>query len=372
MEIKLNKIIYFVILLIISCQGNTQKKSPSTTSSIESELVQEPINFFDKKYFSGYELTIDESNMSDHPFFSYLDCKNEGYFSVHFIPKNEIDKKLWKEEYHKNTDFNTYDFATDNKRIKDIITKKLNNYNIFSYLIEKKYLNTKNGCTNESVFLNKNNVSEIYFYNQLIKKWELVKTEKSDILPPYAANDFFTSHFPELFLGNTKEKEIINKDIAQFFDYDLDRDGVNDKIILYTNDQESGEFENKHFGLPMEIKKGLSNNTYQTWYRNNLIIPKNNFNCATEGFSTIVFKDNYFTIENQICSDYIEISSYITFKVIGGNILLHKYGETYFDKADHEKQLPPKTWSSKDFGNVNFENVTEDFIIKLSQTNPKK
>lgn len=175
-------------------------------------------------------------------------------------------------------------------------------------------------------------------------------------------------------LVNYTEKSSENSDgiITKQYDYDLNGDGTNDKIILYQNDDEKGEFERNHFGLPMEIKKGLSNNTFQTWYKNDLIIPKNNFNCATEGFSTIVFKDNYFTIENQICSDYIEISSYITFKVIGQNILLHKYGETYFDKANHEKQIPSKTWEVKDFGNVNFENVTEDFLIKVSQTNPKK
>ena len=160
--------------------------------------------------------------------------------------------------------------------------------------------------------------------------------------------------------------------IAKEYNYDLDVDGINDKIILYQNADEKGEFEKNHFGLQLVIKKGLQNNSYKTWYENNNIIPKNNFNCATEGFLNIVFKDNYFTIENQICSSYIEILSYTTLKVVENKIVLHKYGQTYFDKADHNKKIPPKTWTQKDFNNVNFEDVTDDFINKLSQTIPKK
>lgn len=173
---------------------------------------------------------------------------------------------------------------------------------------------------------------------------------------------------------SNKQNQILNenRNIAYFYDYDLDQDGIKDKIILYTNNEEKGEFERIHFGLRMEIKKGLPNNIFKTWYENNNIIPKNNFNCATEGFSTVVFKGSYFTVENQVCSDYIEISSYITFKVNGNKIVLHKYGETYFDKANHDKKIPSKTWTQKDFNVVDFENVTDDFLVKLSQVKPKK
>ncbi|WP_281631995.1 hypothetical protein [Flavobacterium luteolum] len=122
----------------------------------------------------------------------------------------------------------------------------------------------------------------------------------------------------------------------------------------------------------MEIKNGLPNNTFQTWYENNNIISKNDFNCAAEGFNRIVFKGNYFTIEDYICSDNISISTYITFNVFKDKILLHKYSQTYFDKADHDKKIPSKTWTKKDFNDINFEDVTEDFLLKLSQTKPKK
>lgn len=176
-------------------------------------------------------------------------------------------------------------------------------------------------------------------------------------------------------VGNTKNNVNPNNSsvkILQEYDYDLNSDGIKDKVILYQNNEEKGEFEKNHFGLPMVIKKGLANKSYQTWYENDLIIPKNNFNCAAEGFDTIVFKSNYFTIQNQICSSYIEITTYTTFKVVENKIVLHKYSETYFDKANHEKKIPAKTWGIKDFQSISFGDVTEDFLGKLRQTKPKK
>ena len=370
MGIKLNKIVYAVIILLISCKDIAQKNSISTSSK-QLKITQESIDFFDKKYFTGYELAIDESNMSEHPIYSYLDCKNGNYFSVHFIPKKSYDREFWKNEYYKNVDFNTYDFRKDSKKIESIIGKKLNDYNVFSYLINKKNLNYQKKCTVENISLNKNSEVEIYLYNYQTKNWDLIKIEKSSILPPYANNVFFTSRFPELFT-NLKDANNSSVKILQEYDYDLNSDGIKDKVILYQNNEEKGEFEKNHFGLPMVIKKGLANKSYQTWYENDLIIPKNNFNCAAEGFDRIVFKGNYFTIEDYICSDYISISTYTTFKVVENKIFLHKYSETYFDKANHEKKIPAKTWGIKDFQSISFGDVTDDFLGKLRQTKPKK
>lgn len=116
----------------------------------------------------------------------------------------------------------------------------------------------------------------------------------------------------------------------------------------------------------MEIKKGLFNNIFKIWYENNNIIFKNNFNCVVEGFNRIVFKGNYFIIEDYICYDYIFILIYIIFKVFEDKIFFYKYGEIYFDKVDYDKKILLKIWIKKDFNEVNFEDVMEDFLIKLS------
>lgn len=200
MGMQLSKILYTIgILLLLSCKGTAQDNIQSTLNDQSVKSIDKQINFFNKKYFTGYHLAIDESNLSDHPYFSYLDCKNEGYFSVHFIPKEKKLQLFWSEDYYENTDFNTYEFERDNKKIESLIKNNLEAYNIFSYFVKKEYLSSNNDCTLENIWLNKNTVAEIYLYNSKSKKWDLVKKESSEILPPYADNKFFISHFSNLF-----------------------------------------------------------------------------------------------------------------------------------------------------------------------------
>lgn len=114
------------------------------------------------------------------------------------LKENDL-QLFWSEDYYKKTDFNTYDFKKDNKKIESLIKNNLNAYNIFSYYVKNKYLDSNNGCALESVWLNKNTKAEIYLYNHKSNKWDLLKSESSEILPPYADNKFFISNFPNLF-----------------------------------------------------------------------------------------------------------------------------------------------------------------------------
>lgn len=198
MVTQLIKIVSMSLLLLFSCNGKIHERK----KIIETEKIEKNINFFDKKYFNGYNMILDESNLSDHPYFSFLDCNNEGYFSVHLVPKEYNLRLLWMEDYYKTTDFNTYDFEKDNERISKILKNNLNDYNIFSYLVKPNYLNTNNGCTVESVYLNENSNAEIYFYDKTTDNWKLLKKLHSDTLPPYADNSFFLTNFPNLFSSN--------------------------------------------------------------------------------------------------------------------------------------------------------------------------
>jgi len=378
MEIKLNRLKIILKILILSffinsCNGqNKTRIIEKSKEGIKNHNNDENINFLDKRYLKGYLLNIDGSSLSEHPIVNYLDCENEGYFTMHFIPKSDTLRFFWTDKYNKIYKYEYDDLETENKHISGLLKNNYNLYNIFLYKINKEYIVRDHLCSQESVNIKDNSIANIYLLDQTNNSWNLIKQLKENVLPPYHDNNYFLKLFPKLFSFDKVLKLNENRNVAYSYDYDLDQDGIKDKIILYTNDEEKGEFERIHFGLPMEIKKGLPDKTYQTWYNNNLIIRKNNFNCAAEGFSTIVSKDNYFTIESQICSDYIEISSYLTFKVIGKNILLYKYSQTYFDKADHDKKIPSKTWTQKDFNEVNFEDVSENFLIKLSQTKPGK
>jgi len=378
MEIKLNKLkiilkILILSLFINSCNGqNKIKIIEKSKEEIKKHNNDENTNFLDKKYLTGYLLNIDGSSLSEHPIVNYLDCENEGYFTMHFIPKSDTLRVFWRDKYNKINKYEYDDLETENKHINGLLKNNYNLYNIFLYKINKEYIVRDRLCSEESVNIKDNSIASIYLLDQTNNSWNLIKQLKENVLPPYHDNNYFLKLFPKLFSFDKVLKLNENRNVAYSYDFDLNQDGIKDKIILYTNDEEKGEFERTHFGLPMEIKKGLLNNTFQSWYENNNIIPKNNFNCAAEGFNRIVFKGGYFTIEDYICSDYISISTYTTFKVSENKILLHKYGQTYFDKADHDKKIPSKTWTQKDFNEVNFDNVTEDFLLKLSQTKPKK
>ncbi|CAM3791607.1 hypothetical protein FLGE108171_15160 [Flavobacterium gelidilacus] len=107
---------------------------------------------------------------------------------------------------------------------------------------------------------------------------------------------------------------------------------------------------------------------------NNKIIFKYNDNCPADGFIGIVTKDNYFTIQQIFCKDFLFVTSYTTFKIDEktNHIELHKYGQEYADRSNPDKDIPTKIWTNKDFGNIKFEDVSEDFIINLIQNNPKK
>lgn len=188
---RLNNLFYFILLILIaqSCNGQAKK-------DIKEEVPN--LNFLDKKYFNGYSLIIDESNISEHPFFSYLDCEKEGYFAVHFIPKSKSLENYWKEEYRKNKNFESIDFQKESNEITDKVKGNMNKYDVFCYIVPKKYLKTNSEvCTEESVFLKPDAQAIVYLYAQNEKKWKKIASVKANVLPPYAKSDFFISLLTE-------------------------------------------------------------------------------------------------------------------------------------------------------------------------------
>jgi len=149
---------------------------------------------------------------------------------------------------------------------------------------------------------------------------------------------------------------------------DLDGDGIKDKIEVYKNISLKDQFEQEHFSLPIKIFKGTQSG-FELWKENKNLVYSVDNNCVSEGFSNIVVKGNYFTIEAQTCYDYnVLVDGFITFKVENNDIFLYKYGEEYFDKSNHDKEIPSKIWTQKDFSKVRFQDVNESFLRKLKST----
>lgn len=146
--------------------------------------------------------------------------------------------------------------------------------------------------------------------------------------------------------------------------HDFNKDNFLDSILVFKNKLTTDKFEQEHFDLIIKVK--LSNNKSQSeWINQNLVFSASE-NCVSQGFYNVVVKDTYFTIEQQTCYDYnVIVNSFTTFVVNLDTIYLHKYGEEYFDKSDHDKKIPTKIWTTKDFGKIEFEDVTDEFLLNL-------
>lgn len=208
MEMLFNKIVYAVgLLFFLSCNGVAKNNIQSIPYAEDVKSSGSAIDFFDEKYFTGYNLAIDESNLSDHPYFSYLDCHKEGYFTVHFIPKETNLQLYWSGAYYKKEDLNTYDFKSDNQKIAALLKNNTSAYNVFAYWVKAEYLQPEDGCTLENVWLKKDAIAEIYLFNEKNKKWASVKTQSSDVPPPYINTEFFIKYFSNLFPENNENRK---------------------------------------------------------------------------------------------------------------------------------------------------------------------
>jgi hypothetical protein len=94
-----------------------------------------------------------------------------------------------------------------------------------------------------------------------------------------------------------------------------------------------------------------------------------NAGCPSEGFTNIVGKGIYFTIEQQNCSGWLFINEFITFKFLENErkVLLHKFGLRYIDRRNPEKTIPEKVYTQKDFGKKYFGEVHIDSLYQYTR-----
>ncbi len=167
-----------VLFVLAACKGSENKTEPAIST----------VNFFDKKYDSDYSLIIDESNISDYPQMSYLDCDKTGYFTIYFVPKKPDLINYWK-GYYNDADFETLNIDESNKQITSIVKNNWNNYYKFCYYVPSSFIDKSNGCTIESLNLTNDTKATIYLFKN--NNWIELKTIESTILPPYLESSFF-------------------------------------------------------------------------------------------------------------------------------------------------------------------------------------
>ncbi|OOV19183.1 hypothetical protein [Flavobacterium sp. LM4] len=187
----------------------------------------------------------------------------------------------------------------------------------------------------------------------------------------------FDRMFQNYVFSEKEKKSNIDGRIPKGF-YVLDSTVINlkkngFKILALEKDGIKNKDNAQHNSNPIIILQKKSNQ-YQKVNDNYNLIFKYDDNCPADGYGGIVSKNNYFTVQQIFCVDFLFVNSYTTFKIDEntGNINLHKYGEEYTDRSNTMLKIPSKTWSIKDFGIVKFESVNEGFLINLRNKKPLK
>lgn len=187
----------------------------------------------------------------------------------------------------------------------------------------------------------------------------------------------FDRMFQNYVFSEKEKKSNIDGRIPKGF-YVLDTTVINlkknsFKILALEKDEIKNKDNAQHNSNPIIILQKKSNQ-YQKVNDNYNLIFKYDDNCPADGYGGIVSKNNYFTVQQIFCVDFLFVNSYTTFKIDEntGNINLHKYGEEYTDRSNTMLKIPSKTWSIKDFGIVKFESVNEGFLINLRNKKPSK
>ncbi len=141
---------------------------------------------------------------------------------------------------------------------------------------------------------------------------------------------------------------------------DLDKDGIEDKIIVFANSFrkkiEPDDYV-KHI-IFVVIRNKL--------FKNDKIILDYYSDNVASGFNDIKIKDNFFTIEqanglgNGISRDYT------TFKYIleSGKIILYKYSSIQTERSSGDENEKTYNFSFKEFGTILFEQYNSETIMK--------
>ncbi|PXW12954.1 hypothetical protein C8D70_11046 [Chryseobacterium sp. CBTAP 102] len=266
MVIRLNSIVTIIsfLCLLVSCRNDAKEKN-ITTKVINKEITQ--VDFLNKKYFKRYSMSVDESTPAHHPHYNYLDCEKEGYFSVHFIPKDKTLISFWKDQYFKENKYEYDDWETENKIVSKLLNGKYELYNIFCFQITKKYLDTSSGCTEESINIKEESIADLYLYNLKTKKWDFLKSLKVSILPPFADNNFFIKNFPDLIHQIENQPSTVIKDSITIPKSSIwSTDCKADKFISIKTKINNIQFTIPgRFSMNAQLKK-VSNNKYEFYF----------------------------------------------------------------------------------------------------------
>jgi hypothetical protein len=372
----MKKLILLFILTTVSCKGILAKNNE----------IQKNIN---AKYRCEIPKEIQEYMQNHENDFAYIDIDKEMNLLKEFSLKNDCPvtsrgdfNNNGKEDFaiilrysvYKNPNYKNYKFPflvifNDYKeKIEPTIIYKTGNYqneDIKTVIYEQfedgiySYINTENLFDKDviEIIIPEKSIFYVYWDNNE-KKYSYVNSLDFDELYKMQDEDVYT-------IPNT------------YFVYDstfIQTNYSNYKIISIEKKKEKDNLAGWHFNLPIVVlKERKKGSEYYKLYENSKLVFGKGNDCPADGYIGVIAKGFYFTIEQVFCSDLIFVRSFTTFKIneVTNQVKLHKFGERYTDRSNPDRKILDKIWTTKDFGEVKFENVTEDFLVKLRQTKPK-
>ncbi|SHM54988.1 hypothetical protein [Chryseobacterium polytrichastri] len=258
-QLYLKWIYILLFLFILSCNGQNEKNKSSLKTFDKNQRRIAEINFLDKKYFHGYQL----SPSSDYPIYNHIDNKF-GDLVVNFIDKDFQKQKDW-EQFDFNNGLDSGDdpderyFNALNEIIKNKLEPNLNNYAIIAEYIPAKYLEKK---TLNYIYPY---TKTYYLYNEKQKTWNFLKEKTiSD-----GADEKNITKLTELnAMIGIKESNTSNNTSIPLNKLDgLWADDCNsDKTISI-----SSTIKNAQFGIPNRFSmnaqlKKIDNNKYELYF----------------------------------------------------------------------------------------------------------
>lgn len=157
-------------------------------------------------------------------------------------------------------------------------------------------------------------------------------------------------------------KKIKNEGFKDIFEEecDLNQDGIQDKIIIYSTEfpKNIGTNDYKEFIVCVSVlgKIFQNKNIIEEYYPDNV----------AAGFDDIKIKDNYFTVEQVNGRGNGVVREYSTFKYSKetNEIMLHKYSRIETERSSGDENEKSYNYSVKNFGNISFDEYNSDTILE--------
>jgi len=271
---------------------------------------------------------------------TFLSSSSESYnallFDQHF---SEVKKESLEKQ---NLFYRT--LLTDKKKYESCCPEYIVQANQFLKKDNKSF--TTFESLNTAPFINKNILTIKYGLNKKSKSKVIILSEESN-----ENRDSNLLSYDSVKISE-KAKEIDSWDFSPTPTEKL-------KIVLYDPIISSNE-EEGYFNYGFLVIAG-GQNKVET--QNIVRLAKKN--SPYSAFEKIVFKNNFFTIEQHGNNSDYSTYEYLTFKYENKVFYLHQYSIEYTSKNNPDENIPSKKWFKKDFGIVKLENVSPTFLEDL-------